>query len=73
MSERATQVLEQALRLPVAERAAIVDELLTSLAPPDPRMDDLWAQEAEARLAAFDAGRIEAIPAEEVFADLEEL
>ena len=72
MSERATQLVEQALRLPAAERATVVDQLLSSLDPTDPRLDDLWAKEAEARLTAFEAGQMQAVPAEEVFADLEQ-
>ncbi|MEW6350074.1 MAG: addiction module protein [Thermodesulfobacteriota bacterium] len=36
--------------------------------PPDrQRIDRLWAEEAEARLAAYDRGEMRAIPAAEVF------
>ncbi|MEE8584391.1 MAG: addiction module protein [Acidobacteriota bacterium] len=33
-------------------------------------IDRLWAQEAEDRVRAFDAGEIEAIPGDEVFESL---
>jgi putative addiction module component (TIGR02574 family) len=71
MSERATQILADALQLPATERAAMVEQLLSSLDRPDPRLDTLWAQEAESRIAAYEAGRMEAFPAEEVFAEAE--
>ncbi len=69
MSESANRVLDEALRLPVPDRAQIIEQLLSSLDRPDPRMDAVWAKEAEARLAAYDAGEMQAIPAEVVFAE----
>ena len=72
MSERAAQILQDALQLPATERAAIVEELMSSLDRPDPHLDALWAREAEDRVAAFEAGQMKAIPAEEVFAELEQ-
>lgn len=71
MSERTVHILEEALRLPAVDRAAVVEQLLSSLDRPDARIDALWAREAEDRLAAFEAGRMPAIAAEEVFADAE--
>jgi putative addiction module component (TIGR02574 family) len=62
------ELLEDALALPATERATLADELLASLDRPDPRIDALWAREAEHRLAEFEAGRMRAIPADEVFA-----
>ncbi len=61
------QILQCALALPDVERAAIVESLLASLDRPEAIIDESWAEEAEKRLAAFDAGRIKAIPAAEVF------
>lgn len=66
------QILREALSRPAVERAAIVESLLSSLDRPDPRIDALWAAEAESRLAAFDAGQMKAIPAEDVFAEFEQ-
>jgi len=43
MSERATQILEDALQLPPTERATVA-ELLSSLDRPDPQLDPLWAK-----------------------------
>jgi len=35
--------------------------------PSRKKIDDLWAQEAESRIDAFERGEITAIPAKEVF------
>ena len=63
------QILQAALSRPAVERAVIAEFLLSSLDRADPAIDALWAVEAESRLAAFDAGQMEAIPAEDVFAE----
>jgi putative addiction module component (TIGR02574 family) len=67
------QILENALALPPIDRAAIVESLLTSLDHPDAGIDEIWAEEAEKRLAAFNAGHMEAIPADEVFEEFDKL
>jgi putative addiction module component (TIGR02574 family) len=67
------ELFVDALSLSAIERAALAAELLESLDRADPRIDALWANEAESRLAAFEAGEIRAIPAEDVFAELENL
>ncbi|MFI5460905.1 MAG: addiction module protein [Isosphaerales bacterium] len=67
------EVLETALALPAIDRAAIVESLLASLDHPDAGIDESWAVEAEERLAAFDTGRMKAIPADEVFEELDKL
>jgi putative addiction module component (TIGR02574 family) len=73
MSIDTKQVLEIALALPAIDRAAIVESLLTSLDQPDASIDEIWAEEAEKRLAAFDAGQMKAIPADEVFQEFANL
>jgi putative addiction module component (TIGR02574 family) len=65
-------LLDQVLRLPPAERAVLVETLISSLDSPDPSMDAKWRQEAEDRLAAFRAGEIEAEDADAVFRELDE-
>lgn len=71
MPVESRQVREDALRLSATERAALAEALLESLNQPDPRIDELWAKEAERRLSAFEAGETEAIPVEEVFREFE--
>ena len=68
MSKRGTEVLEEALSLPPDERAELAERLLTSLdASHDRRVDELWAQEAEDRLDAFERGEIKAVSSKEAF------
>jgi len=62
-----SEILEQALRLRPEERSMIVEGLLRSLDAPDPRIDKIWAEEAERRLKAYRDGKIGGIPIEEVF------
>lgn len=70
MTEVAEKLVREALRLDPAERAAVIEELLSSLDRPDPEVDAKWAREAEDRLSGYRAGAIEAIPADEVFGEL---
>ena len=68
---RQDEVLEAALSLPETDRANIADRLLLSLdATTEREIDALWAQEAEARIEAYEAGEIDAVPGEEVFAEV---
>ena len=73
MTTKAIETLESALRLPAMERAAIADELISSLDQPDESIDALWIKESEDRVAAFERGEIKAISEEEMFARLEKL
>lgn len=63
------EILEQAMALKPEERLMIVEGLLKSLDEPDQKIDEIWAEEAEARLKAYREGRLEGIPIEEVFKD----
>ena len=51
----------------------LVESLLASLDQPDARIDELWAKEAENRLAAFEAGQTKAYPADKVFQEFADL
>lgn len=71
MPTKGSQVLEEALSLPPAERAEIAERLLSSLDPPtQAALDSLWAEEAEDRIDAFESGEIRAIPVSRVFQHL---
>ena len=72
MSANSGQILQQALALSPEDRAEVLERLLASFQiPPDPDLDQLWANEAEDRLDAYDRGELCAVPAEEVFARIE--
>ncbi len=67
MGTTAEKILNEALSLPASERAALAEELLSSLNKPDPLVDRLWAQEAEARIDAADRGEMKMVSEEDVF------
>ena len=71
MSDLAEMTLKQALALPAIERAAMIEKLISSLDRPDAAVDALWTTEATRRLAAYRAGEIEALDADEVFSAFE--
>ena len=70
MATSPKSLLQQALRMPPNDRAALVETLLLSLDKPDPEIDALWLKEAEDRLAAYHSGELGAVDAEQVFAEL---
>ena len=72
MRTSAKTVMDQALRLPVNDRAALVDTLILSLDKPDPALDAEWLKEAEDRLSAYQSGELAAVDADDVFRELGE-
>lgn len=64
------ELLEQALKLDPTERLDLVDGVLHSLDRPDPTIDRIWIEEAERRLAAYRAGKVRGVPAEDIFGPL---
>ena len=60
------EILKDALNLRPAERAELIDKLLSSLDNPDKKIDELWAKEAEDRIEAYDQGKIKALTLKEV-------
>jgi putative addiction module component (TIGR02574 family) len=60
------KILEEALTLKPAEKAELIDRLLSSLDKPDAEIDELWAKEAENRIDAYERGEIKAIALEKV-------
>lgn len=68
MSRDVKEIAAEALALPLTARAELASRLLDSLEElSEEENDTLWAEEAERRYAEYQAGRIEAVPAEEVF------
>lgn len=61
------ELIDEAVSLPVEERALVVDSLLRSLNPPESKIDKEWAIEAKRRLVELRSGSVEAIPGNEVF------
>jgi putative addiction module component (TIGR02574 family) len=66
-----TAIQDEVLGLPVTERARLIDLLWGSFSKPEQQARKAaWAAESERRIDAFDAGRLTARDAAEVFADL---
>ncbi len=61
------ELLDEAMKLKPEERLSLVEVLIQSLDEPDKRLDEIWAEEAEKRLAAYREGRLEGVPMEDVF------
>ena len=66
MTDAAKKLSAAAKVLSPVERLAVVDEILNSLDSPDPKIDALWAAEAEDRLAAYRRGEVRAVELSEV-------
>ncbi len=62
------RVIDEALSLPADVRVKLAEKLLASLNPHvDEEIDQLWANEAERRVAQIDAGEAKLVPGEQVF------
>ena len=68
MTDAAKQLSAQARNFSPSERLELVDDLLASLDEIDPKIDVLWAKEAEDRLAAYRRGELKALPLQEELA-----
>ena len=59
MNRRSSDLLTQALELPLDERAKFAAELLESLQDAEEQVETAWALEIERRVAAARAGELE--------------
>ena len=69
MKPESKDLLKEALALPPVQRAALVDQLLTSLDQPDEAIDEVWRKEIAARLRAYRSGDAATIDAEDILAE----
>jgi putative addiction module component (TIGR02574 family) len=73
MSARGTVLLDEILSLPPQERAQLAEQIRDSLAPTSAHaIQQMCAEEAEARLDAYERGDIGALSGEEAIAWLDE-
>jgi putative addiction module component (TIGR02574 family) len=68
--KKTKKLIEEALSLPVDERAIIADSLLRSLNMPDTTIDIKWAAVARRRLQELRSGKVKPIPGEQVFSEI---
>lgn len=73
MAVGSENIFDVALALPPDQRAALASALLDSLEPSDSEQDKLLIEECKRRIAAYEAGEMEAYSAEEVLRDLDEM
>jgi putative addiction module component (TIGR02574 family) len=67
MSRDLKDIAAEVLELPLTARAELASQLESLDDLSEEENEQRWAQEAEQRYAEYKAGRIEAVPAEEVF------
>ena len=61
------KLIDEAVALPVEERALVVDSLLRSLNQPESGIDEKWIQVAHKRLTEMRSGSVATIPGDKVF------
>jgi putative addiction module component (TIGR02574 family) len=63
----AKEVIDEAISLPVEDRALIVDSLLQSLNHPETEIEKEWNETARRRLEEMRSGSVRHVPGDEVF------
>ncbi|MCB9465732.1 MAG: addiction module protein [Candidatus Eisenbacteria bacterium] len=72
MNEAARHIIDEALKLKLAERAEVAAELLASLdGEPEADIEEAWAEEIERRIERIRSGMAKGRPWSEVRDDLE--
>ncbi len=64
---KTSELIAEAVSLPVEERTRMVENLLSSLNPPETEVDRAWASVAHRRLDELRSGQVEAVAGEAVF------
>ncbi|NQU26403.1 MAG: addiction module protein [Candidatus Nealsonbacteria bacterium] len=73
MSTKMESLLVELLGLPASSRATLAKQLLASLEEDElPDVQSRWMEVAKRRIAEINEGKVECIPAEEVFRELRE-
>ena len=73
MNSHLSELTEKALALPLDERAALADRLISSF-DDDPRaIETAWSDEALRRLAQIESGEVELVDHEHVMAEIREV
>lgn len=67
---QAADLVIEARKLSPSERFDVVEKILSTLDQPDESIDRLWQEEAQRRLAAYRAGHVKGIAAEDVLGPL---
>ena len=62
-------LIDSVLQLKPAERMRLLNLIYSSLERPDAAIDEIWYDEAERRLAAYKAGKVQGVPADQVLGE----
>ena len=62
-------LIDSVLQLKPADRMRLLNVIYGSLERPDTAIDEIWYDEAERRLAAYTAGNVQGIPADQVLGE----
>jgi putative addiction module component (TIGR02574 family) len=62
-------LIDSVLQLKPVERMRLLNLIYSSLEQPDAAIDKTWYDEAERRLAAYKAGKVQGIPADQVLGE----
>ena len=68
MAKNVDEITEEIRKLPDVEKLRLVDTILSDLDKPDPEIDQVWAEEARKRWAAYKAGKAPTVSYESVMA-----
>ncbi len=60
------EIVGEALSLSIEEKVELVEILLSSLDEPDKNIDELWAEEAESRIKAYESSQLKTISLDKV-------
>lgn len=66
---KSQEILKEALSLKPQDRFFIVEGILNSLDQPDKELDEIWGNEAVARLRSYRAGKLKGYSMSEIFND----
>ena len=74
MTSQVSELLEKALALSAEERGLLIDRLVETLdnEPAEEGVEAAWDEEIKRRVDDVRSGRVETIPSEQVFRELEE-
>lgn len=73
MNSYLSELTEQALALPLDERAALADRLISSFDNDPEEIEKAWSAEALRRLAQIESGEVELVDHQQIMAEIEEV
>jgi len=71
MATKTDELISMVESLPIEIKTKLIEKILNSLHPTQKEIDELWAQEAERRLKDIKTGKVNTIPAEDVFGEIQ--